>query len=275
MLFSIGNKKRVSSTEPYRFIFCINSGRSGSKYLAQLLSTAERVSAFHEENPTMSGSYLRMTCDKVLEATFVERSVKAQAIWHMASRLPLGWIYAETNHMFIKTFFDVVMEAFKDHEIDIIILRRNLPQVLKSFITMGYFSEANQVWPGWMHVPGICNCIFRPPAISGDPDQYDLAIGYLLDIEARAQHFKLCYPNCRIHEVKLELIQSPDEVIAFFTDLRLSPTVATLDMLGKYFNERTHRKTQIGIRTTLEYCEQRIQEYLQKCRDQEIEVPYM
>jgi hypothetical protein len=260
------------STERHRFIFCINSGRSGSKYLARLLGSAEGVSAFHEANPNMSGPYLRMICEKGLEATFADRRVKAHTIWQIVSRLPPGWVYAETNHMFIKTFFDVVIEAFKDHEIDVIILRRNLPQVLKSFITMGYFSEMNQVWPAWMHVPGKCNCIFQPPATGKPPDQYDLAIGYLLDIETRAQRFKLQYTSCRIHEIMLESLQTLDEVKSFFTALGLSLTAATQDMVSRSVNERTHRKAQIGIKTTLEYCGQRIQKYLHKCREQGIEV---
>lgn len=260
-------------SKPRRFVFCINSGRSGSEYLARLLGTAERVSAFHEAKPTMSGHYLHMICHRGLEATFTERSIKAQAIWQIVSNLPPGWIYAETNHMFIKTFFDVVMEAFKDHEIDVIILRRSLPQVLKSFITMGYFSERNQIWPAWMSLPGTCNCAFQPPPADRALDQYDLAIGYLLDIEARAQRFKLRYPDCRIHEIRLESLQNSDDMADFFVALGLSPTAATQDGLGRRINERSRRKAEIGIGTTLKYCEQRIEEYLWKCLNQGIEVP--
>jgi hypothetical protein len=34
-----------------RYLFCINAGRSGSNYLAELLATAQGVAAFHEAEP--------------------------------------------------------------------------------------------------------------------------------------------------------------------------------------------------------------------------------
>ena len=257
-----------------RFIFCINSGRSGSEYLTQLLDTARDVYAFHEAEPAMTGRYLRMVLEHDLEKSFADRRIKAQAVWQRISILPPGAIYAETNHMFIKTFHDVIMESFKDHDIDIIILRRYLPSVLMSFIAMGYYSNRNPAaWYTWMHTPGTGKCVFQTPPFDEAPDQHDLAIGYLLDIEARAQRFKTQHPGCRIHEVRLEELQTAGEVKAFFAQLRVEPTAETWEMPGKPINVRAHRKAQFGIETSLEYCEQRIQQYLQRCRDHGVEVP--
>lgn len=257
-----------------RFIFCINSGRSGSEYLARLLGTAAQVRAFHEPEPIMTGPYLRMAQELGLEASFATRAIKAQAVWQRLSVLPPGTIYAETSHMFIKTFADVVMAAFRAHEVDVVVLRRWLPAVLKSFVAMGYYSDNNPgAWGAWFHAPGAGHCAFRPPVFDAPPDQYDLAIGYLIDIEARARRFMEHYPQCRVHEVRLEGLQSAEQVATFFAALRLEAKPETARLSGMRVNDRSQRKAQFGIETTLEYCEQRIYTYLERCRTQGVDVP--
>lgn len=256
----------IMATESHRLVFSINSGRSGSQYLARLLGTANGVCAFHEAEPDMSGLFLQMVCQQGLKETFAARSIKAQAIEHIIGQLPAGTLYAETNHMFIKTYFDVILQYFGEHIVEVIRLRRRLPDVLKSFINMGYFSDRNRVWPAWMHIPGRCDSAFNPPPLQRQPDQFDLAIGYLLDIEARAERFRAHYPDCKVHEVRLESLQTPEEVDSFFAVIGLSTTPTTLEMIGKPANERTQRKAQIAMPTTAEYCEERIRDYIHSCR---------
>lgn len=258
---------------PRRLIFSINSGRCGSFYLAGLLATAEDVMAFHEAGPTMSGSFLQLLRDRSPETSFTQRSIKSQAIRQILARLPATCGYAETNHMFIKTFYDVVMENFQDCSIHVIILRRYLPAVLKSFINMGYFSERNHVWPSWMHLPGTCDSAFIPPESTTAPDQYDLAIGYLLDIEARVQRFTTRYPGCTLLNARLEALQEAENVAALFASLDIQLSARTLPMTGRIINARSARKAAIGIDTTLDYCRRRIDVYLENCARNRIPVP--
>jgi hypothetical protein len=269
------NGMTVMNTEQRRYLFCINSGRSGSQYLAELLATAKDVYALHEAIPDMSGPFLNMVRKKGLANTLSARSVKVQAIHEILGELPRRTMYAETNHMFIKTFFDVIMEQLKEDVITVIVLRRYLPAVLKSFINMGYFSKRNKFWSSWMHMPGTCDSAFIPPSLGRNPDQYDLAIGYLIDIEARAQRFIRQYPECEVHEVRLELLQNSPDVERLFEELHLQPTPETIDTVGRPVNERSQRKLEIGIKTTLEYCEQRISEYIGRCQESGINVPLL
>jgi hypothetical protein len=262
----------VNSVPP-KLIFSINSGRSGSQYLAQLLGTASKVCAFHEAEPSMSGPFLQVVCQQGLEATLTARSVKVQAIRHTLSQCPPGTVYAETNHMFIKTFYDVVMQQFGEQAVQVVRLRRYIPAVLKSFINMGYFSDRNRVWPSWMHMPGQCDSAFIPPALPREPDQYDLAIGYLLDIELRGERFKERYPGCKVHEVSLESLQSTTQTVVFLETLNLESTPATLAFPGKPVNERVGRKAEIGIATTIEYCKDRIQDYIGICQLSGVKLP--
>jgi hypothetical protein len=248
---------------PRRLIFSINSGRCGSRYLAGLLATAEDMRAFHEAEPTMSGPFLQMLCDRPPAASFARRSIKAHVIRRTLGRLPERCGYAETNHMFIKTFHDVVMEHFRDCDIRVIVLRRYLPAVLKSFITMGYFSDRNTVWPAWMPLPGTCDSAFLPP--QPPEDQYDLAIGYLLDIEARIERFRSCYPGAVLLETSLESLQAAEHVMSLFAGLGLQPSARTAAVTGRITNMRSARKAAIGLDTTLEYCRRRIEAYLENC----------
>jgi hypothetical protein len=257
----------------HRLIFCINSGRSGSQYLAELLATAKDVYAAHEADPDMSGRYLSMVCKQGPENTYSARCVKAKAIRKILGEHPDGTVYAETNHMFIKTFDDVIMRQFENYPITVVVLRRHLASVLKSFVAMGYFSDRNEAWPSWMPLPGSCGSEFQPPVLDRNPDQYELAIGYLIDIEARAQQFRRRYPFCQVHDIRLESLQDPSQVQNLFRELQLEPGPQTVRVAGRPVNQRTRRKVEIGIETTLEYCEQRISEYLRICSEQGVRVP--
>jgi len=254
-------------------IFSINSGRCGSRYLAALLSTADHMRAFHEAEPAMTGPFLQMMLDSPPEASFAARHVKVRVILKILDHLPAGTGYAETNHMFIKTFSDVVMESLRECNIHVIVLRRSLPAVLKSFINMGYFSARNRVWPAWMHLPGTCDSAFTPPELDHAPDQYELAIGYLLDIEARVQRFKSRYPDSIVLETSLEALQVEKNVTALFAGMGLQPTTQTLAMTGAATNQRLARKAAIGIDTTLEECRHRIDAYLDNCERAGVAVP--
>ena len=112
-----------------RLIFSINSGRSGSQYLAKLLDSAKEVTAFHEAEPKMIGKYLRLI-EKNLQRKYKKRQFKGQFIEKQLAKLSCGQVYCNTTHMFIKTFYDVVMEKFQKNEVEVIILKKKLSESL-------------------------------------------------------------------------------------------------------------------------------------------------
>lgn len=63
-----------------------------------------------------------------MNETIVNRSHKLRLI---REGLAKGKVYAETSNMFIKTFYDLVL-AEEEFDVDIVILRRNLPKVFRS-----------------------------------------------------------------------------------------------------------------------------------------------
>lgn len=263
-------KSRFPDLVDRRLIFSINSGRAGSKYLAQLLGTARSVESFHEAEPKMSGEFMSMINSAPMAASRDQRRIKADAIAAILRSKP-GAIYAETNHAFIKTFFDVVLDDFPSGSV--INLRRDLPLVLKSFVELGYFSPLNPLSFSWMSSPNAATAAL--PAIGPDSslDQFDLCIAYLLDIEARAARFREEYPEVPLYEVRLEELNRIEFVEEFFNRLHLVPTAATREVVGQSVNERRPRKEKIGNPATMEECQRRLAEYLKKAKARGINVP--
>jgi hypothetical protein len=252
-------------------IFSINSGRSGSKYLAELFSTAEKVKSFHEAEPKMSGEFIEMINAQPLAVSREKRRIKAEAIAKILRGSGPDETYAETNHTFITAFFDVVLEDFG--KIDIVILRRDLAHVLKSFIELGYFSPLNPLSLSWMSSPNAVTAAL--PAIGPDKalDQFDLCIAYLLDIEARTERFKKEYPDVRTHDVRLEELNKTAAVENLFQQLNLAPTDATRELCGRVSNERPLRKARAANPTTIDECRKRLCDYVEKAKALGIEIP--
>jgi hypothetical protein len=204
--------------------------------LTNLLSTAENVVSYHEPDPQMCEEYNDLVIRYGYEKTYKDRCVKANAIKTLLKTLPKETIYAETNHMFIKTFFDVIMHEFasKDYEINVIVLRRFLPAVLKSRVELGHFRDKtvhginrhiSRNSTGWLHTTNANTSILKPLCPDNKQDQYDLLIGipplllssfslgYLFDIEARTEKFKRAYPNCLCIETDLEILNTTHGVM--------------------------------------------------------------
>ena len=264
------NNQRIAN---HRLIFCINSGRAGSNYLSELLATAEEVVSYHEAHPRMTGDYLTLINQKDYAKSFAKRKFKSSGIKDLLLGFPDNKIYFESNHMFIKTFFDVVIQEFS--KVEVIILRRYLPKVLKSFIELGYFSEKNQSWKFWMSSPNAATAAI--PCIDTDQnlDQWDLSIAYLIDIEARAMRFKEQYPNIKTYEVRLESLNDFAKVTSFFKEINITPTQATKAICSKQINQRPGSKKKYGGSqdVSVSYCRERIEQYIEKAQALNISIP--
>ncbi len=255
-------------------IFSISSGRAGSEYLKTILGTAKNVKSFHEPEPTMSGIFLKDVMVNSLPLSYEKRLNKVKAVRETVSHFPPSIVYAETNHMFIKTFYDVILENFKECDVYVIVLRRSLEKVLASFIKMGYYTEKNSAWPHWMHKVPSLNSLLKPLKSFEEMDQYDRAIAYLLDIEMRAQEFvRTENGNCIIEEINLDEIQTFDQVENLFNKLGLCITPYTKEVVGEVVNARKERKAGLNIDTNLQYCSDRIKSFLKEHREAGIEIP--
>jgi hypothetical protein len=259
-------------------VFSINSGRSGSYYLYRLLDTAANVTAFHEPLPDGAGRYTPLfpagrpnLVDTVLGPLVrLRKRRKIAAIERTLAGLPPGQIYAETNHMFILSFYTGAMARFPSSTV--VILRRYLPRVLKSFVELDYFSTHAQT-KFWYTSANIRSAAVRALAPDREMDPVDRSIAYLIDIEGRAQRFKRQYPHARTIDARLEELNGWDGAMRLFTALGAEPTDATRQLL-EGGGPRNEKSTEKGVReVSEEFCRDRILQYVETCRTRGIVLP--
>jgi hypothetical protein len=166
--------------------------------------------------------------------------------------------------MFIKTFFDVTLDYYRN--VDVVVLRRPMSKVLKSFVELGYFSERNSHWPLWMHDPNSHNCVAEPLGPMAEMDLYDRCIAYLLDIEARACKFRSSYKGVRAHEAHLDDITKVDGARELFSNLRIRWSGQSERVCMQVINARDIYKGIAENPVSLDLCKERIRTYVEKAR---------
>lgn len=290
----IAHKSSKGSNNLHRLIMSINPGRSGSKYLSILLNTARNITAFHEPVPGMSGRYIKLFPAEnpswksrlLYYAIYMKKMTKVRAINRVLKNLPPQHSYAETNHMFILSFYDVIMKHF--HKVDVIHLRRYMPKVLKSYIETNNFAPGFHNVEGsikreekgefhqtkyWCVSPNSQSAAVKALALDTELDQFDLCIGYLIDIEARAQRFKRQFPHVKLIEAQIESLNNIDGVSLLFKELRAELSHETEKMVGQVQNRKFQMKKDLGINISEEYCRERIHQYIEKCKSAGISLP--
>ena len=250
------------------FIFSINSGRSGSNYLCNLLGTAKNSISFHEASPQMNKQYLKLVNNHSYNFSYKERMVKVNKIKSVKLS---GKIYCETNHMFIKTFHDVAAESFGT-SMNVIILRRYLPDILKSFIELSYFNK-NPASFEWMTDPNANTAAIQCIDKTNKLNHFEKCIAYLIDIEGRAQRFKKDNPNIKTHDVRIEDLNNVTYVANLFKTLNLQKTNKTYNFVGTVINQRDARKQHFKNKVSISECEDKIYKYIDRAKKLGIDMP--
>jgi len=239
-----------------RMIFCVNPGRSGSKYLANVLNTASEVSAYHEASPVMGGKYIYMINNFPYNISKKERALKPKAIIKLLKKMPETSVYAETNHLFIHTFYDVILDNCKN--VQLVWLERDPGLVLKSFLELGYFSDKNTNWPFWFPSPNAVTAAKPSYCSLSDMNHSERCIAYLADFYARATRLASEYPENEIFHITIDELNSSDHVKPLFDKLEITPTKETVQQTGNKLNSKNDSR---GSYISLEYCWEQIRRF--------------
>jgi hypothetical protein len=186
--------------------------------------------------------------------------IKVIGICNHMRRAPADSVYAETNHMFIKVFHDVVLDSFP--RTTVIILRRDMAATLKSLVDLGYFSSSSWHWRLWMQAGTSLTAVVKPPRPFEKLDAVDRAIAYLVDIEGRAARFKIDYTDIPVIEVRLEEISQSAGAVTLLRSLDLSVNTEALSRTTTRMNTRADLKHRREKQITLEQCKERIHTYV-------------
>jgi len=217
----------------------------------------------------MTGRYVRMIEEQALNATFDERSFKADVVRERGEKAGVE-LYVETSHMFIKTFHDVVVQKLTD--VRVVHLRRRLTATLGSFVKLCYFTPRNPLWSEWMSSPFATTAAIRYPA---EPlDEIDMTIAYLIDIEARAERFKSEYPSTPFMETTLDALNDAQGIRELLDFVAYpAPWGAVIAKMGETQNGREERKRYFNVQVDAGYLADRVAAFVSRMESQGVRLP--
>lgn len=261
-----------------KFIFCVNPGRSGSNYLCRVLSCADNICATHEPEHEYR-KYSRLTPRlwdlknrPLAESYLMRKQVKLGQINELLSRSFVD-IYAETNPLFCTLWQDVILDTLSEHDVTVLILKRSLSEVLKSLLDLGWFTTRDGHY--WMVTAYSVNSLIRPVIPSHEATPADFVISYLLNVEMYGQ---LITQRCvesghRVIEVySKELFGNQKNILDLLVKCGLRPNTEKLSKLSdEKYNKAGMRKKLFD--TPLDSCMNNLQEYIDKCGANAIELP--
>jgi len=218
-----------------KYIFSINSGRSGSDYLTKLLSCSTSTVSIHEGFPIMNGIPMvdfnngnesKLSALMPLKIEQIRKSVGQQ-----------NKVYCETNHSFIKGWGYLLPNGYiPQTEIAVIVLRRNIEDSIYSLLRVHDVPGFNQSGLTW-YLP-INSKRNLSHILVEDLSPYDACKWYINEINLRAEKYKSDFPEITYIECDLEELNNYNFVLQLFRKLGLNPTDDLKSICGKSLNVR-------------------------------------
>lgn len=216
----------------------------------------------------MTSRYIGMVNRLPLSETYQKRSRKCEAIARTLRALDRETVYCETTHMFITTFYDVVCDFFAN--VGVIILRRSVPDVVRSFYKLGYLRFPHCTWYNWIPAADAVTNVL--PFVGKKNDPFDVITHYVIDIEARALRFREAYPAIKTFELSFDDINSLDGMKLLFSFFRLSFTDQTAALIGSAKNRRERQKKSDPSRDRQFYVD-RVLSYTERLKSAGVRIP--
>jgi len=217
-----------------RTIFTVTTGRSGTGWLARLLSCFPEVEALHEPPPRMHKWLRRVLEDPHAGRCFWEEE-KLPAI--ARCRQP---VYVETSHLFAKGFFEPLLELGVVP--DLILLRRHPRKVAASLFGLNTIPGRTELGRTYYLCPD--DPVLLPLPDWQELHDYQICYWYCLETEQRRRRYgeQAKSLGARVVEVDLEDLTTGTAVRRFGAALDLPPP----GWLGRW---RLHRLLQSPVNT--------------------------
>lgn len=272
----------MSFWQDRHLIFCLSPGRGGTKHLRNVLDASRNVRSFHEPPPTMTGSTLT---EVILEGrrkeTFTSRAIgKLSAIREQLDGTMMDVVYAETSHMFVKTFADVVLDNIGDvANISIVDLHRPTSHIVASQIRLGWFKKEHSGLGRWYYdVNGVhsservlkLSTIAEINVLDNSTEQsaIDKAIAYVADVRVRSDrlrervdymHTQGKWGNVRVIDADVRHLDKTENAQKLLRQLGIEPEPRRLELLPQQDdNERELRKDKVAATVTIDEVYRRI-----------------
>lgn len=217
---------------PIKFVFCINSGRSGSDYLTALLHHASNAVSVHEGLPIMNGRPMQQFNNGDDGPLRELMSVKLREI-HRAVKP--GRIYCETNHSFIKGWGHLVPEFIPQEEIGVVVLRRDVDRTAHSLLRVHDVPGLTEWAKTWYLIPGSARDSVPLPKTATPLER---CRWYVREIDERAKAFQQQFPQITYFECDLEELNDMQVVRRLFETFGLAPASTLDSVVGRRMNPK-------------------------------------
>jgi hypothetical protein len=254
-----------------RYIFSINTGRSGSHYLNRLFEHVENCESFHEPPPKGHKAAMRAFLagnDRPMRRVLKEKLKLA------ARTLDRGRIYVETNHCFIKGFGWLLPEFVPQEQIGVVVLSRDPEAIVASWMRKR-FTPLTRGGPDWLIMPNAARPLAPPPMRFVSPAvdyrllrmlipkrsflrrianhcglsrtklsrwaadyERDCLHWYVEEIRRRAEAYRQAFPGIRYHHCSLEDLNDPRKIGTMLDAFGCVATASMSDHIGRPINDR-------------------------------------
>ena len=205
-----------NSDVPDQLVLSINSGRTGSFFLSRLLSLCPATLSHHEEQPNMSGFFLRRAAIYGLTATRPERMLhKKNGISFSFTEAAAASVarYSDTASTCADSWHDLMLRGIDalrgNAQVTVVVLRRYLPATMASYQRLKVFEFPSSIALRWNIPPHFTNkTLTRPLAAFKESSSDELLLSSLIETESLARLFlsgsRKAYLNYSTVEVRLE-----------------------------------------------------------------------
>lgn len=261
-------------------IFAMSAGRSGSKHLRNVLDCAENIRAFHEPNPAMNGNTLKeIFLQGHRKQTFESRAnEKLIAIRRELEGTKPSVSYAETSHMFVKTFADVVLSRLGDvANITILDLNRPMSKVILSQLQLGWFTAHHSGLDSWYYnvfdIHSSEQVVHFNHSFISYQSQIDKLIAYNADVLQRRHNLRVeiermqkkenRWKNVRVVDVSIDQLTAVDDIMRFFNQLNLEADQRRVELLSMQDdNRRQFKKDRADIHSAPDQVDNRLKQFV-------------
>lgn len=143
------------------YLFCINTGRSGSHYLSSIFDNVENCISEHEMKPIGHSTEMRQFLSGNREPM---KNLSEKRLELIKQKCLNGETFIETSHLFIKGFGWFFAENIPHEEIGVIILERDKDKVVSSLERIDCVA-LEQRGQNWIKTPAMRNPIMKAPSL--------------------------------------------------------------------------------------------------------------
>jgi len=148
-------------TDKIKYLFCINTGRSGSHYLSSIFDHVENAISEHEMKPIGHSEVMQQFLAGNSKPLHELSKKRLRLIEEKCSN---GEVFIETSHIFIKSYGWFFANNIPEEDIGILILNRNKEKIVSSLERIGC-KPLERRGQKWIMTPAMKNPIIAAPKL--------------------------------------------------------------------------------------------------------------